>query len=128
VEVKALLRELEDPKLEYDLWIKIRGKQVDVHVVAQALLQYLRSLTEPLMKYSLYDKWIQVSQIEKAFQRKAFVSHLMEDLSVLEQLVLKHTFKCLHRIYKNSDTTKMRPENLAPIWSGILLRLVCQSI
>uniref|UniRef100_A0A3Q2R3Y3 Rho-GAP domain-containing protein n=1 Tax=Fundulus heteroclitus TaxID=8078 RepID=A0A3Q2R3Y3_FUNHE len=41
----------------------------DPHAVAGALKSYLRELPEPLMTFSLYDEWIQASNISDSDKR-----------------------------------------------------------
>jgi len=120
--VKKLMSQLENHHEKYDLWIKVRGSQHDVHLVAAVLLAYMRSLTEPLMKFGLYEQWMEACSIEKLALRATRVREALGSLDGVDRTVLKHILKCVHRVHKNKRKNKMSPAKLASVWSAVLLR------
>ncbi|MEQ2181453.1 Rho GTPase-activating protein 17 [Goodea atripinnis] len=93
----------------------------DPHAVAGALKSYLRELPEPLMTFSLYDEWIQASNISDAASRLQALWVTCDHLPKAHKANFKYLVKFLAKLAQESEVNKMTPSNIAIVLGPNLL-------
>ncbi|XP_047215094.1 rho GTPase-activating protein 17-like isoform X1 [Girardinichthys multiradiatus] len=93
----------------------------DPHAVAGALKSYLRELPEPLMTFSLYDEWIQASNISDTASRLQALWVACDHLPRAHKANFKYLVKFLAKLAQESEVNKMTPSNIAIVLGPNLL-------
>ncbi|KAM4535911.1 rho GTPase-activating protein 17b isoform 3-T3 [Fundulus diaphanus] len=93
----------------------------DPHAVAGALKSYLRELPEPLMTFSLYDEWIQASNISDPDKRLQALWVTCDHLPKAHKANFKYLVKFLAKLAQESEVNKMTPSNIAIVLGPNLL-------
>uniref|UniRef100_A0A7N6F7I3 Rho GTPase-activating protein 17 n=1 Tax=Anabas testudineus TaxID=64144 RepID=A0A7N6F7I3_ANATE len=93
----------------------------DPHAVAGALKSYLRELPEPLMTFSLYDEWIQASNVSDPDKRLQALWVTCDHLPKAHKANLRYLVKFLAKLAQDSDVNKMTPSNIAIVLGPNLL-------
>ncbi|XP_036003981.1 rho GTPase-activating protein 17b isoform X1 [Fundulus heteroclitus] len=93
----------------------------DPHAVAGALKSYLRELPEPLMTFSLYDEWIQASNISDSDKRLQALWVTCDHLPKAHKANFKYLVKFLAKLAQESEVNKMTPSNIAIVLGPNLL-------
>ncbi|MEQ2310476.1 Rho GTPase-activating protein 17 [Ameca splendens] len=93
----------------------------DPHAVAGALKSYLRELPEPLMTFSLYDEWIQASNISDTASRLQALWVACDHLPKAHKANFKYLVKFLAKLAQESEVNKMTPSNIAIVLGPNLL-------
>eukprot|EP01132_Coremiostelium_polycephalum_P002043 gene2043-2514_t len=86
----------------------------DPHVVSSVLKLFFRSLPEPLIYYSNYQKYLQVAS-RPVEQHIPELKRLISSLPVCNQLVVKHVLAICFIVNQHKDITKMDLTNLAVV-------------
>ncbi|KAF2072798.1 hypothetical protein CYY_005872 [Polysphondylium violaceum] len=87
---------------------------LDTHVVSSVLKLFFRSLPEPLIFYSSYQKYLSLSKLS-AQQQLTELKRLISSLPVCNQTVLKHILGICNLVNQHKDVTKMDLNNLAVV-------------
>ncbi|XP_041851947.1 rho GTPase-activating protein 17b isoform X4 [Melanotaenia boesemani] len=93
----------------------------DPHAVAGALKSYLRELPEPLMTFSLYDEWIQASNVSDPDKRLQALWVTCDHLPKTHKANFRYLVKFLARLAQDSEVNKMTPSNIAIVLGPNLL-------
>lgn len=93
----------------------------DPHAVAGALKSYLRELPEPLMTFSLYDEWIQASNISDSDKRLQALWVTCDNLPKAHKANFRYLVKFLAKLAQESEVNKMTPSNIAIVLGPNLL-------
>ncbi|KAM6905267.1 rho GTPase-activating protein 17b isoform 3-T4 [Xenentodon cancila] len=93
----------------------------DPHAVAGALKSYLRELPEPLMTFSLYDEWIQASNVSDSDKRLQALWVTCDHLPKAHKANFRYLVKFLSRLAQESEVNKMSPSNIAIVLGPNLL-------
>uniref|UniRef100_A0A1A7WWN2 Rho GTPase-activating protein 17 n=1 Tax=Iconisemion striatum TaxID=60296 RepID=A0A1A7WWN2_9TELE len=93
----------------------------DPHAVAGALKSYLRELPEPLMTFSLYDEWIQASNVSDPDKRLQALWVTCDHLPKANKANFRYLVKFLTRLAQESEANKMTPSNIAIVLGPNLL-------
>ncbi|XP_030592201.1 rho GTPase-activating protein 17b isoform X2 [Archocentrus centrarchus] len=93
----------------------------DPHAVAGALKSYLRELPEPLMTFSLYDEWIQASNVTDPDKRLQALWVTCDHLPKAHKANFRYLVKFLAKLAQDSDVNKMTPSNIAIVLGPNLL-------
>uniref|UniRef100_A0A3Q0QQF8 Rho GTPase activating protein 17b n=1 Tax=Amphilophus citrinellus TaxID=61819 RepID=A0A3Q0QQF8_AMPCI len=93
----------------------------DPHAVAGALKSYLRELPEPLMTFSLYDEWIQASNVTDPDKRLQALWMTCDHLPKAHKANFRYLVKFLAKLAQDSDVNKMTPSNIAIVLGPNLL-------
>uniref|UniRef100_A0A1A7ZPE0 Rho GTPase-activating protein 17 n=1 Tax=Nothobranchius furzeri TaxID=105023 RepID=A0A1A7ZPE0_NOTFU len=93
----------------------------DPHAVAGALKSYLRELPEPLMTFSLYDEWIQASNVSDPDKRLQALWVTCDHLPKANKANFRYLVKFLARLTQESEVNKMTPSNIAIVLGPNLL-------
>ncbi|XP_034566867.1 rho GTPase-activating protein 17b isoform X4 [Notolabrus celidotus] len=93
----------------------------DPHAVAGALKSYLRELPEPLMTFSLYDEWLQASNVTDSDKRLQALWVTCDRLPKTHKANLRYLVKFLAKLAQDSDVNKMTPSNIAIVLGPNLL-------
>uniref|UniRef100_A0A669D247 Rho GTPase activating protein 17b n=1 Tax=Oreochromis niloticus TaxID=8128 RepID=A0A669D247_ORENI len=100
---------------------QLEGFYSDPHAVAGALKSYLRELPEPLMTFSLYDEWIQASNILDSDKRLQALWVTCDHLPKAHKANFRYLVKFLAKLAQDSDVNKMTPSNIAIVLGPNLL-------
>jgi len=79
-------------------------------------------ITDHLCQYEFHDRWVEATNEEKPARRWKSLRDICGELPEVDQLVLHHILKLLHRCHKRQRLTLMGAEKLAGIWGAVLLR------
>ncbi|KAM4716833.1 rho GTPase-activating protein 17b isoform 2-T2 [Anableps anableps] len=93
----------------------------DPHAVAGALKSYLRELPEPLMTFSMYDEWIQASNISDPDKRLQALWVTCDNLPKAHKANFRYLVKFLAKLAQESEVNKMTPSNIAIVLGPNLL-------
>ncbi|XP_033500157.1 rho GTPase-activating protein 17b isoform X1 [Epinephelus lanceolatus] len=93
----------------------------DPHAVAGALKSYLRELPEPLMTFSLYDEWIQASNVSDPDKRLQALWVTCDGLPKTHKANFRYLVKFLAKLAQDSEVNKMTPSNIAIVLGPNLL-------
>ncbi|XP_037544894.1 rho GTPase-activating protein 17b [Nematolebias whitei] len=93
----------------------------DPHAVAGALKSYLRELPEPLMTFSLYDEWIQASNVSDPDKRLQALWVTCDHLPKANKANFRYLVKFLAKLAQESEVNKMTPSNIAIVLGPNLL-------
>jgi len=88
---------------------------IDTHVVSSVLKLFFRSLPEPLIFYSSYQKYLSLSKQTATSQHITELKRLISSLPVCNQTVLKHILSICNLVNQHKDVTKMDLNNLAVV-------------
>jgi len=109
-------------KSEYDRGLSVNfPPDINPHIVSGLLKLYLRELPEPVIPYSMYDRFVDFELGE--------IPEQIDTLTELVQQLPKDNFNVLHylaefqaRVIAHSDVNLMTIENLAVVFGPNLLR------
>ncbi|XP_013882507.1 rho GTPase-activating protein 17b isoform X2 [Austrofundulus limnaeus] len=93
----------------------------DPHAVAGALKSYLRELPEPLMTFSLYNEWIQASNVSDPDKRLQALWVACDHLPKASKANVRYLVKFLAKLAQESEVNKMTPSNIAIVLGPNLL-------
>ncbi|KAM4531126.1 rho GTPase-activating protein 17b isoform 1-T1 [Odontesthes bonariensis] len=93
----------------------------DPHAVAGALKSYLRELPEPLMTFSMYEEWIQASNVADPDTRLQALWVTCNNLPKTHKANFRYLVKFLAKLAQDSDVNKMTPSNIAIVLGPNLL-------
>jgi hypothetical protein len=74
------------------------ANDLDIHVVAGVLKQWLRELQEPLLTLELYEGFIAAEGIADVETRKQCIQNLVESLPQCNYSVLELIARVLHKV------------------------------
>ena len=100
-------------------WDERAGPRIEsVHVAADLLKSWLRSLKEPLFPISIYSECVDAGRSKTS--RDA--NQVYDKLEPANRACLEHLFGFLKRLAKHSDKTRMDESNFALVFHPNLLR------
>mmetsp|Transcript_13771 Transcript_13771/g.39166 ORF Transcript_13771/g.39166 Transcript_13771/m.39166 type:complete len:1111 (+) Transcript_13771:148-3480(+) len=103
----------------YDRWEKDKPEvdlsSYDSFDIAALLKQWFRELPEPIMTYSVYDKYMQ-NDDEIDYQV------LLDELPPLNRDIILYVFSFCVELTRHSEENKMTPANVAICWGPTILR------
>lgn len=99
-------------KSSFDVGV-VDMKDYDPHTVAGALKQYLRELPEPLMTFTLYEKWIETANHADKDERLKAMFEVLAELPNANYINLRYLIKFLAKLAAQQDVNKMSTQNIA---------------
>jgi len=94
----------------------------DVHIIAGVLKLYIRTLPDPILKFSLYSKWILSFDGTDLPSTKTRMKNLLNELPRINYLILAEILGLCVKITQHSEENKMTYKNLAICWAPNLLK------
>eukprot|EP01102_Stenamoeba_stenopodia_P007710 TRINITY_DN2171_c0_g4_i1.p1 TRINITY_DN2171_c0_g4~~TRINITY_DN2171_c0_g4_i1.p1 ORF type:complete len:881 (-),score=233.52 TRINITY_DN2171_c0_g4_i1:160-2700(-) len=116
--------ELEKLKAIYEARDKPKISEYNPHTLCGVIKHYLRSLSEPLVPFDLYDTFVQLGPLPEPLSPEQIITlkSLLDKLPCANRALLKHLCKFLRVVAKKSDINKMTTDNLSIIFGPSLLR------
>ncbi|XP_048588973.1 rho GTPase-activating protein 32 isoform X2 [Nematostella vectensis] len=106
----------EPPELDDEYYLR------DVHCISSLLKMYFRELPNPLLTYSLYDKFVSAIQITDEKERKVAIHHVVQQLPPPHYRTLEYLLQHLAEVASHAGQTAMHAKNLAIVWAPNLLK------
>eukprot|EP00013_Stygamoeba_regulata_P003266 CAMPEP_0177628678 /NCGR_PEP_ID=MMETSP0447-20121125/259_1 /TAXON_ID=0 /ORGANISM="Stygamoeba regulata, Strain BSH-02190019" /LENGTH=261 /DNA_ID=CAMNT_0019129941 /DNA_START=166 /DNA_END=948 /DNA_ORIENTATION=+ len=124
--MSAGVKQLEQLRVQVDRGLDLPFAEIgDVHLVASLLKQYLMDLPEPLLTFGLYPSFLGATQTENP---AAKLRTIINSLPPVNRAVAEILFLFLNRLHNNCVANKMTAQNLAIIFSQIVLRPEVESV
>ncbi|XP_061561341.1 rho GTPase-activating protein 44 isoform X4 [Phycodurus eques] len=101
--------------------LDVQEYSADPHAIAGALKSYLRELPEPLMKFELYNDWIQASNNPDQDKRLQALRCACDKLPTANNNNFRYLIKFLSKLTEFQDVNKMTPGNIAIVLGPNLL-------
>ncbi|XP_073717241.1 oligophrenin-1 isoform X2 [Misgurnus anguillicaudatus] len=120
IQVQKLLNAFFDPKCPGD--VDFNSNDFDIKTITSALKFYLRSLSEPLMTYSLHGKLILAAKSENLDYRLGAVHSLVYQLPERNREMLELLIKHLVSACSHSSENLMTVSNMGVIFGPTLMR------
>ncbi|KAI5089659.1 rho GTPase-activating protein 42 isoform X4, partial [Silurus meridionalis] len=120
IQVQKLLTSFFDSKCPGD--VDLNSIELDIKTITSAMKFYLRSLSEPLMTYSLHRELISAAKLENLDYRLGAVHSLVYKLPEQNREMLQLLIKHLVSVCSQSSTNLMTPSNMGVIFGPTLLR------
>uniref|UniRef100_T1IL19 Rho-GAP domain-containing protein n=1 Tax=Strigamia maritima TaxID=126957 RepID=T1IL19_STRMM len=93
----------------------------DIHCVASCLKMYFRELPNPLLTYTLYDKFVSAVQTGESV-RLLNMRDVVQQLPPPNYRTLEYLIRHLACVASHGAETGMTPKNVAIVWAPNLLR------
>ncbi|XP_016142318.1 oligophrenin-1-like isoform X2 [Sinocyclocheilus grahami] len=120
IQVQKLLNAFFDPKCAAD--VDFNSTDMDIKTITSALKFYLRSLSEPLMTYSLHGELILAAKSENLDYRLGAVHSLVYKLPERNREMLELLIKHLVSVCSHSSENLMTVSNMGVIFGPTLMR------
>ncbi|KAL3042270.1 hypothetical protein OYC64_020253 [Pagothenia borchgrevinki] len=120
IQVQKLLNAFFDPTHTGD--VDFHSSEMDVKTITSALKFYLRSLSEPLMTYSLHRDLICAAKSDNLDTRLSEIHSLSHKLPEKNREMVEMLIKHLINVCSHSDENRMTPSNMAVIFGPTLMR------
>ncbi|KAF5891776.1 oligophrenin-1 isoform X1, partial [Clarias magur] len=120
IQVQKLLNTFFDSKCPGD--VDLNSNEWDIKTITSAMKFYLRSLTEPLMTYSLHRELISAAKSDNLDYRLGAVHALVYKLPEQNREMLRLLIKHLVSVCSQSSANLMTPSNMGVIFGPTLLR------
>ncbi|XP_018547303.1 oligophrenin-1 [Lates calcarifer] len=120
IQVQKLLNAFFDPTNPGD--VDLHSSDWDVKTITSALKFYLRSLSEPLMTYSLHRDLMCAAKSDNLDFRLSEIHSLTYKLPEKNREMLEMLIKHLVSVCSHSDENLMTPSNMAVIFGPTLMR------
>uniref|UniRef100_A0A8C1BZF7 Oligophrenin 1 n=1 Tax=Cyprinus carpio carpio TaxID=630221 RepID=A0A8C1BZF7_CYPCA len=120
IQVQKLLNAFFDPKCPAD--VDLNSPDMDIKTITSALKFYLRSLSEPLMTYSLHGELILAAKSENLDYRLGAVHSLVYNLPERNREMLELLIKHLVSVCSHSTENLMTVSNMGVIFGPTLMR------
>ncbi|XP_051748892.1 oligophrenin-1 isoform X2 [Ctenopharyngodon idella] len=120
IQVQKLLNAFFDPNCPAD--VDFNSTDMDIKTITSALKFYLRSLSEPLMTYSLHGELILAAKSENLDYRLGAVHSLVYKLPERNRDMLELLIKHLVSVCSHSSENLMTVSNMGVIFGPTLMR------
>ncbi|KAM4620037.1 oligophrenin-1 [Polymixia lowei] len=120
IQVQKLLNAFFDPTCPGD--VDFHGSDWDIKTITSAMKFYLRSLSEPLMTYSLHGDLILAAKSDSLDQRLSEIHSLTYKLPEKNREMLDMLIQHLVNVCSHSQENRMTPSNMAVIFGPTLMR------
>ncbi|XP_053473941.1 oligophrenin-1 isoform X1 [Ictalurus furcatus] len=120
IQVQKLLNAFFDSKCPGDM--DLNSSEWDIKTITSAMKFYLRSLSEPLMTYSLHRELISAAKSENLDYRLGAVHSLVYKLPEQNREMLQLLIKHLVSVCGQSSENRMTASNMGVIFGPTLLR------
>ncbi|KAL7834225.1 hypothetical protein SRHO_G00284720 [Serrasalmus rhombeus] len=120
IQVQKLLNAFFDPKCPGD--VDLNSSEWDIKTITSAMKFYLRSLSEPLMTYTLHRELISAAKSENLDYRLGAVHALVYKLPEQNQEMLELLIKHLVSVCSHSCANLMTASNMGVIFGPTLMR------
>ncbi|XP_068456882.1 oligophrenin-1 isoform X2 [Clinocottus analis] len=120
IQVQKLLNAFFDPTNPGD--VDLQSSDWDVKTITSALKFYLRSLSEPLMTYSLHRDLMCAAKSDNLDFRLSEIHSLSHKLPEKNREMVEMLIKHLVNVCSHSEENRMTPSNMAVIFGPTLLR------
>ncbi|XP_026104673.1 oligophrenin-1 [Carassius auratus] len=120
IQVQKLLNAFFDPQCPAD--VDFNSPDMDIKTITSALKFYLRSLSEPLMTYSLHGELILAAKSENLDYRLGAVHSLVYKLPERNREMLELLIKHLFSVCSHSSENLMTISNMGVIFGPTLMR------
>ncbi|KAI8900878.1 Rho GTPase activation protein [Globomyces pollinis-pini] len=94
----------------------------DVNVIAALLKLFFREVQEPVIPFSMYDRYIDCMKIEDYNNRLIELKNLVQQLPKVHYDVLEYLLTHLVKVCSLSSVNKMEPQNIAIVFGPSLIR------
>ncbi|XP_011609788.1 oligophrenin-1 [Takifugu rubripes] len=126
IQVQKLLNTFFDPSNPGDVDIQTSGWEVTT--ITSALKFYLRSLSEPLMTYSLHRDLMCAAKSDNLDFRLSEIHALTYKLPEKNREMLEMLIKHLVTVCSHSEDNRMTPSNMAVIFGPTLMRAQVETV
>ncbi|MCI4394729.1 hypothetical protein PGIGA_G00172170 [Pangasianodon gigas] len=126
IQVQKLLNAFFDSKCPGD--VDLNSSEWDIKTITSAMKFYLRSLSEPLMTYSLHRELISAAKSENLDYRLGAVHSLVYKLPEQNREMLQLLIKHLVSVCSQSSENLMTPSNMGVIFGPTLLRAEVETV
>uniref|UniRef100_A0A671LDA5 Oligophrenin-1-like n=1 Tax=Sinocyclocheilus anshuiensis TaxID=1608454 RepID=A0A671LDA5_9TELE len=120
IQVQKFLNAFFDPKCAAD--VDFNSTDMDIKTITSALKFYLRSLSEPLMTYSLHGELILAAKSENLDYRLGAIHSLVYKLPERNREMLELLIKHLVSVCSHSSENLMTVSNMGVIFGPTLMR------
>ncbi|KAJ5080333.1 rho gtpase-activating protein 68f [Anaeramoeba ignava] len=96
-------------------------KSLDIHTVSALLKSFIRELSDPLLTFTLFEKFLLVSELPDE-QKYPSLLEILEQLPFANLIFLFKLTKVLEKISEKSEINKMGMRNLALIFGPSILK------
>uniref|UniRef100_A0A3B4BTU9 Rho-GAP domain-containing protein n=1 Tax=Pygocentrus nattereri TaxID=42514 RepID=A0A3B4BTU9_PYGNA len=120
IQVQKLLNAFFDPKCPGD--VDLNSSEWDIKTITSAMKFYLRSLSEPLMTYTLHRELISAAKSENLDYRLGAVHSLVYKLPEQNREMLELLVKHLVSVCSHSCANLMTASNMGVIFGPTLMR------
>ncbi|KAM6911232.1 oligophrenin-1 [Lycodopsis pacificus] len=120
IQVQKLLNAFFDPTNPGD--VDLQSSDWDVKTITSALKFYLRSLSEPLMTYSLHRDLMCAAKSDNLDFRLSEIHSLSHKLPEKNREMVEMLIKHLVNVCSHSEENRMIPSNMAVIFGPTLMR------
>ncbi|XP_061595944.1 oligophrenin-1-like isoform X2 [Cololabis saira] len=120
IQVQKLLNAFFDATGPGD--VDLQGSDWDVKTITSSLKFYLRSLSEPLMTYSLHQDLMCAAKSDSLDSRLSEIHSITYKLPERNREMLEMLIKHLVGVCSHSDENRMTPSNMAVIFGPTLMR------
>ncbi|XP_067463798.1 oligophrenin-1-like [Thunnus thynnus] len=120
IQVQKLLNAFFDPSHAGD--VDLHSSDWDIKTITSALKFYLRSLSEPLMTYSLHRDLMCAAKSDNLDVRLSEIHSLTYKLPEKNREMLEMLIKHLVNVCSHSEENLMTPSNMAVIFGPTLMR------
>ncbi|XP_036436047.1 oligophrenin-1 isoform X1 [Colossoma macropomum] len=120
IQVQKLLNAFFDPKCPGD--VDLNSSEWDIKTITSAMKFYLRSLSEPLMTYTLHRELISAAKSENLDYRLGAVHSLVYKLPEQNREMLELMIKHLVSVCSHSCANLMTASNMGVIFGPTLMR------
>lgn len=110
---KSLLDELKN---KIDRGIEINWDEIDdIHVCSGILKLFMRELTDPLMTFELYPKFLKTSTMDNESTKIKYLKEVLKELPKYNYTLLKEILHLFYLIEQKKEINKMTCINLAVV-------------
>uniref|UniRef100_A0AAQ4P2X8 Oligophrenin 1 n=1 Tax=Gasterosteus aculeatus aculeatus TaxID=481459 RepID=A0AAQ4P2X8_GASAC len=120
IQVQKLLNTFFDPTNPGN--VDLQSSDCDVKTITSALKFYLRSLSEPLMTYSLHRDLMCAAKSDNLDFRLSEIHSLSHKLPEKNREMVEMLIKHLVNVCSHSEENRMTPSNMAVIFGPTLMR------
>jgi len=97
-------------------------EQENIHTLCGVLKSFFRELSEPLLSFYLYDKFLMAADLQNSEIQMGYIRSLIAHLPVSYQNLLDYLLQFLLRIVSKQSDNRMNTQNIAIIFGPNILR------
>ncbi|XP_029450456.1 rho GTPase-activating protein 9 isoform X4 [Rhinatrema bivittatum] len=94
----------------------------DIHVVTGALKLFFRELPEPLIPYTLYERFVEATKLHGVSEKLETFKKLVSGLPRPNHDTLEYILAHLRRVMEHADLNRMTTQNIGIVFGPTLMR------